>query len=316
MSYLRLLRLPNLLIVAFTQYVMRYFIVEPLLIQRGFELQMPPVPFFLLVLSTVCLTAAGYVINDYFDTRSDYINRPGRVVVGTLVPRRKAILLHTLLNVVGVVLGLYLAFYVKIRYLGLVFIAVSGILWLYSTTYKRRFLVGNLIVALLTGLVPILVPLFEVPLLHDAYAPVIATAQTSFDFLYYWVGAFAFFAFIVSLIREIIKDVQDYEGDREIGCKTLPVKWGIRGSKRIIVALILFTAAALGIIYGELLTHIFVFAYFLIALWIPFIILIILVMKSDESKDFAKASGWTKFIMLTGILFAFVAFLMIKNNVL
>ncbi|MFO7938403.1 MAG: geranylgeranylglycerol-phosphate geranylgeranyltransferase [Bacteroidales bacterium] len=316
MSYLRLLRLPNLLIVALTQYFMRYLIVEPLLIQRGFELQMPPLPFFLLVLATVSLTAAGYVINDYFDTRSDYINRPGRVVVGTSVSRRKAILLHTLLNALGVVLGVYLAIYVKIPYLALFFIAVSGILWLYSTTYKRRFLIGNLIVALLTGLVPVLVPLFEVPLLHEAYAPVIATGQTSFNFLFYWVGAFGFFAFITSVIREIIKDVQDYQGDKEIGCKTLPVKWGLSGSKRVIFSLIIITAAALGVIYVKLLPHIFVFAYFLIALWIPFVILIVLVLKSNESKDFAKASGWTKFIMLTGILFAFVVFFMIKNNVL
>ena len=316
MNYLRLLRLPNLLIVALTQYAMRYLIVQPLLVQRGFDLQMPPLQFFLLVVATICLTGAGYVINDYFDTRSDFINRPDSVVVGTLIPRRKAILLHSLLNIIGVLIGLYLAFYAKIPLLGLVFIAVSAVLWLYSASYKRRFLIGNLIVAALTGMVPVLVPLFEVPLLRMEYAPVVATTQTNFSFLFYWVGAFGFFAFITSVIREVIKDIQDFKGDKETGCKTLPVKLGMRGSKAFVVSLITFTVLALLLVYLWLIPHIYVFAHFFIALWIPFIILSVLVWRGNKSNDFAKASGWTKIIMLTGILLAIVAFLMIKNNMI
>lgn len=316
MNYLRLLRLPNLLIVALTQYAMRYLIVQPLLVQRGFDLQMPPLQFFLLVLATICLTAAGYVINDYFDTRSDFINRPNSVVVGTAISRRKAILLHTILNIVGVSVGVYLSFYVKIPMLGLVFIAVSAILWLYSARYKRRFLIGNIIVAALTGMVPILVPLFEVPLLRVDYAPVVATAQTNFTFLFYWVGAFGFFAFISSIVREVIKDVQDFKGDKETGCKTLPVKWGMKGSKRFIVLLTGLIMVGLFFIYLFLIPHMYVLAYFAIALWVPFVILSFIVWQGNESKHFARASQWTKFIMLTGILFAIVAYLMIKNNMI
>jgi 4-hydroxybenzoate polyprenyltransferase len=295
---------------------MRYLIVHPLLVQRGFDLQLPPIQFFLLVVATLCLTGAGYVINDYFDTRSDFINRPDSVVVGTLIPRRKAILLHSLLNVLGVIIGLYLAFYVKIPLLGLVFLAVSAVLWRYSASYKRRFLIGNLIVAALTGMVPLLVPLFEVPLLRQEYAPVVATGHTDFSFLFYWVGAFGFFAFITSVIREVIKDMQDFKGDKETGCKTLPVKWGMRASKAFVITLISFTVLALLLVYLWLIPHVYVFTYFFIALWIPFIILSVLVGRGDKSNDFARGSSWTKIVMLTGILFAIVAFLMIKNNMI
>ena len=136
--------------------------------------------FFLLVLSTVFIAGAGYIINDYFDTRTDMINKPARVVVGVEVGRRQAMILHAMLNIIGVGIGIYLGFYIKLPALSLVFMLATGLLWFYSTTYKRQFLVGNLSVSFLTGLVPLMVVLFEIPLLNRAYGEQMLLHNASF----------------------------------------------------------------------------------------------------------------------------------------
>jgi len=164
--FLRVFRYQNLLIVALTMYLMRFGVIQPLLAQKGFALQMSEWFFLLLVLSTVFITAAGYVINDYFDTKTDLVNRPLRVVVGRQLSRRAAIFTHWLLNSIGFVLGLAVSFYINRPFFAMGFFVIPGILWFYSTTYKRQFLVGNIIVALLTALVPLMTILFELPLLY------------------------------------------------------------------------------------------------------------------------------------------------------
>ena len=154
-ALLRLIRYRNLIIIALTQYMMRYFVIWPILKVNGFELQMDRWHFLLLVLSALLITAAGYVINDYFDTRTDMLNRPETVVVGRSVSRRSAMLLHIILNIAGVGLGIYLSLYIGILSLGVAYLLAAGLLWFYSTTYKRQFLIGNLIVAVFTAMVPL-----------------------------------------------------------------------------------------------------------------------------------------------------------------
>ena len=168
-SIFQLIRFPNLVIIVATQYAMRYLLMEPLLPSDSFSLQFGDLQFFLLVLATVFIAAAGYIINDYFDTQADLINKPSRVVVGIKISRREAMTMHALLNIIGVGIGVYLAFYVGIPSLSFVFLMATGLLWFYSTNYKRQFLVGNLSVAFLTGLVPLMVVLFEIPMLNREY---------------------------------------------------------------------------------------------------------------------------------------------------
>ena len=156
-SIFSLVRFPNLLIIAFTQYAMRYLLMEPLLPSETFELQFGAFQFALLVFSTMLIAAAGYIINDYFDTRADLINKPSRVVVGVSISRKEAMILHMILNIMGVGIGVYLALHIGLPALSLVFVLSTGLLWFYSTNYKKQFLVGNLIVAFLTALVPLMV---------------------------------------------------------------------------------------------------------------------------------------------------------------
>ena len=254
-DFFKLIRYKNLLIIAVTQYLMRYCIIKPILDINGFKLQLDNFHFALLVLSSVLITAAGYVINDYFDTKTDMLNRPETVVVGKVISRRMAMLIHIILNIMGVGIGIYLSVKVGILALGLAYILASGVLWFYSTTYKRQFLIGNFIVAIFTAMVPFVVVIFEIPLLNQVYREILIQNSINFNNILAWVGGFSFFAFLATIIREIIKDIEDFEGDLAFGCNTLPVVLGIKTSKIVIISIILINIVLLVLIYLRYLIH-------------------------------------------------------------
>jgi 4-hydroxybenzoate polyprenyltransferase len=307
-AILKLIRIQNLLIVAITQYLMRFAIIRPIIKLKNFDLQMSELDFLILVLSTICLTAAGYVINDYFDTKTDEFNRPDRVIVDRLISRRSAMALHIVLNVLGVIGGFYISHVVGHLKFGFIFILITGILWYYSTTYKRQFLVGNILVAVLTALVPLLVILYEMPLLNYRYSEILIKENTNLNVVLYWILAFSFFAFITTLIREIIKDTEDFEGDNAYGRNTLPILLGINYTKLIILILISGTLTSLILIYlRELKGSVITFWYLLIVLVLPFIYLIYRIIKADSKKDYHFASVLLKIIMLGGLLYSIVA---------
>jgi 4-hydroxybenzoate polyprenyltransferase len=316
-SIFNLIRFPNLLIIAATQYAMRYLLMEPLLPSSAFNLQFGDIQFFLLVLSTIFIAAAGYIINDYFDTQADMINKPSRVVVGIKISRREAMTMHAILNIIGVGIGVYLAFYVRIPSLSFVFVIATGLLWFYSTNYKRQFLIGNLSVAFLTGLVPLMVVLFEIPLLNRAYGSVMLQSQSSFNYIFAWVGGFSFFAFLTTLIREVIKDAEDFEGDQAYGMKTLPIVLGTFWTKSVIVVLIGFTFTMLGfllikyIVFSVEPADFISLAYFVLFLFVPLILLIIQVIVAGDKKGYHRASTLIKLVMLAGILYSVVVFYLV-----
>jgi 4-hydroxybenzoate polyprenyltransferase len=305
---LKLIRIQNLIIVAATQYLMRFAIIRPILKVSDFSLQFSEFDFFILVFSTLCLTAAGYVINDYFDTKTDAYNKPEKVVVGRSVSRRSAMALHFVLNVLGILGGFYASFVIGHLKFGFIFILITGILWYYSTTYKRQFLIGNILVALLTAMVPLMVILFELPLLINAYAEILIANNANLNHVLYWVLAFSFFAFITTLIREIIKDMEDFEGDNAYGRNTLPIVLGINYTKVIILFLISSTLAAFTLIYLKFLQgSAITLWYLLLVLVCPFLYLIYRIVKAKSKNDYRFASNLMKIIMLGGILYSLVA---------
>jgi len=306
-NFLKLIRIQNLFIIAFTQYAMRWAVVAPILRVNNFEFQFSEFHFFLLVKATVFLAAAGYVINDYFDTKTDLLNRPKNVIVGRSISRRAAMISHSVFNILAILIGFYIAYSIHLIELGFVFILVAGILWYYSTSYKRQFLIGNLIVALLTGMVPFMVALFEIPPLNVAYRDILLQSHSNFNVIFLWVAAFAYFAFITTLIREIIKDIEDLEGDNAYGRNTLPIAWGIKNTKIVLVILILFTAISLYYIYFTRLHDALSFWYLTVALIMPFLFLIYRIVIAEKTADYHFASKLTKFIMLFGILYLLVA---------
>jgi 4-hydroxybenzoate polyprenyltransferase len=321
-NYLKLIRFKNLLIVALTQYLMRWGIIYPILKMNGFVFQFSEFNFFLLVLASICITGAGYVINDYFDTRADLFNRPTTVIIDKEIDRRYAILLHWGLNFTGVVLGFYVSYMAGIPFMGFMFVLASGILWFYSTTYKRQFFIGNLIVAIMTAAVPFVVVVFEIPLLNKAYGEIMIRNNANFNYIIAWVGVFAYFAFFTTLIREIIKDVEDFEGDMVYGRNTLPIVMGIPKTKSVIAAFIIWTVLSLVYLFKTYLlinweekVDIISLSYFLVFLIIPLFLLLFLIFKAKSKKDYHKANILSKLIMLGGVLYSLVVHYMINRSI-
>ena len=318
LSILRLIRFPNLLIIATTQYAMRYLVMVPLLPSDSFTLQFGELQFALLVLSTIFIAAAGYIINDYFDTKADLINKPARVVVGVKIGRRVAMILHAMLNIIGVGLGIYLAFYINLPALSMVFMLATGLLWFYSTNYKRQFLVGNLSVAVLTGMVPLMVVLFEIPLLNAEYGQVMLDNNVSFNYIIAWVGGFSFFAFLTTMIREVVKDTEDFEGDMAYGMKTVPIILGTVWTKILVVALIALTVFTLiflllkYILFSVEPADFISLGYFTLFLVLPLLALIVQVIIAKDKQDYHRASSLIKLVMLTGILYSGMIFYLVN----
>ncbi len=313
--FLSLIRWPNLLMIAYMQYVMRYAVIQPIIKLYGFELQMSGFTFFCLVLSTICTAAAGYVINDYFDIKTDHINRPDKVIVGKYISRRKTMMIHLILSIAGVLLGGYVTWAVGVPLLVLLFIFITGMLWLYSTTYKRQFLIGNLVVSLFTAIVPLLT-LLDIPLLNRVYYNELLDMQTNLNLVVVWVSGFACMAFLTTFSREVIKDTEDFEGDSVCRTRSVPIVLGIGWAKGIVITVNMLTAGILGFVFWRFLRHNFEggfdflsFVYFLLLilslLWVNW-----QVYRAHVAKDYHQASVMMKIIMVAGITYGWVVWYM------
>jgi 4-hydroxybenzoate polyprenyltransferase len=272
-SITKAVRIQNLFILVFAQYFAVFFLSDP-----GHSLKsllLDPKLFF-LSLSTVLIAAGGYLINDYYDIKIDYINRPQKVVVGRSISRRSAIGLHTTFNFLGIAIGILLS-----PWIGLVNLTSATLLWLYSNYLKRQPLVGNLAIGLLSGAAILLVSLL-------------------YPQNYKLVALYAFFAAFFSMIREIIKDIEDREGDEKFGCRTLPIVWGVRKTKMLINFLLLvFLATFAG------LAKIYLGEYWQAMAIILLLFIIYFMYKlryADTRKDYGKLSLYCKLILFLGVI--------------
>jgi 4-hydroxybenzoate polyprenyltransferase len=308
----RILRLPNLLMVAATMYVMRWSIINPLLDVYQLELQISEVAFLGLVLSTLFITAAGYVINDYHDVRADQINKPTKLVVDVYISRRTALLLHWILNFAGVTAGIIFSLLYRVPWMILVFGAAPMMLWYYSIRLKHILLAGNMAVALLTATIPMLVILFEYPLLARNYRLDALFFPDGLNSILIWVGAYAFFAFMTNLVREIIKDAEDIRGDQELGSQTLPITFGLTKTKTVIIALTLLTMVVLGFFFIVYLKDIISLAYYILFILLPSLFLIQRTYRASRAGNFGFISALMKIIMIMGLLYAPVVHWLIR----
>lgn len=267
-SFARLTRVWNLIIIALAQFLTAAFLID---FSTVWDLNL-----FILTASTLMIAAGGYIINDYYDIKIDLINKPERVVVGKAITRRYAILFHTLLSLNGVALGFWLSW--KIAAVNFV---SAFLLWWYSNQLKRQPFIGNFVVALLTG-----VAIWLVDSLYKTGHMLIIS--------------YAAFAFFITLIREIIKDMEDLKGDQTFGCQTLPIVWGMRRTKNVIyaiLALFLLTVMLINYYIEELPVQ-----YFLLFLFVPMLWFVVRLIGADTKKDFTWLSGFCKIILLLGIL--------------
>ncbi len=322
-EFLKLIRWPNLLIVIIIQVLFRYAVLAPLvsainvsLLPSGnmvaMSLQLSTIDFILLVFATVAITAGGYVINDYFDIRTDLINR-GEVIVGSRISRRKAMMWHNMLNIAGVAAGVLISWRVGYLWAGIMFLMVSGLLYFYSATYKRQLLIGNLIVSILTAMVPMMVVFFDIAALFRFYSGIVESMPV-LKVLWMWGLGYAVFAFLTTFAREIIKDMQDYEGDSAYGSNSLPVVAGIKVSKAATVALLVITMALLMMVWYFFLHDLLTLLYILVILIAPMALLILLIIRAKDTSQFGRASMFLKVIMLAGICYSVLAWFIITKN--
>ncbi|CCG99058.1 UbiA prenyltransferase [Fibrella aestuarina BUZ 2] len=272
-GFLRLVRVQNLLIVVGTQYLARVALIGP---RSDWPRILLEPQLFILTLSTVCIAAAGYIINDYFDVKIDIINKPERVVIGRYLKRRWAITLHQVLNVVGCLLGLLLS-----RWVFVVDVLSVSLLWFYSANLKRQPFIGNLVVAFLTALSLIVLAVYY---------------RQRVDLLM----VYASFSFIVTLVREIIKDMEDIRGDARYGCRTLPIIWGLRRTKYLLYIIIASFIMTLFLMADSLNNPRLGWIFML--LLIPVAWLVYRLVMADTRRNFAYLSNLCKLIMMMGVL--------------
>ena len=309
LNYLKIIRIPNLIFLAFTQFVMQRVVIEPVLQVYGFDSYAPGVNLAFLILATVFIAAGGYVLNDYFDIKIDAINRPDKQIVGRYISKKAAMRYYQILTVAGAFLGLVLAVLLRSFTLAFVFIMVPGLLWFYSSNYKRQFIIGNLVISFNTALAVLVVAVAEVTFLSNYYGGLLFETPIP-QSIYGWVSGFAVFAFFLTWIREIIKDMEDEKGDREMECRTMPIKWGASKAKIFIYVLIGVVVISLFLVNAYLIPFegSLTFRYILFGVVAPLLVLAYLVYHAKRPKEYRQASTLVKFIMLIGVLYAFVLY--------
>ena len=299
-AFLRLIRWPNLFFIVLTQMLFRYFILPFVYREahRGYEnIKLSEILFYLLVFASVCIAAAGYIINDYFDENIDQVNKSSKVIVGKFIKRRSAILLHALFSFVGLLLSIYVGYRLSNALIPFFNLLAIILLLVYSSTFKKKILIGNIIISLLTAWTILVLTLAEYRF-RISPEDVVWQRLLKMSFIY------AGFAFIISLIREVIKDMEDIEGDIKYGCKTMPIVWGLPVSK-------VFTAVWIVVLAGMLTAiqiYVIQLGWWLSALYSFVLIIIPLIWSlkklyaATTPEDFHQLSSMIKLIMLAGIV--------------
>ncbi len=273
-SFLIASRVPNLIIIGLTQFATAYF-----LLNKGIN-ELISIRFGLFLLSTAMIGAGAYILNDYFDQKIDLINRPDTVVVGTKLARRLAILSHALLTLSGISLGFLID-----PFVGAVHIFSSGALWTYSGILKKQLLIGTLTISFLTALTMLIVLVY-------------------FRQLSLLVVAYSMFGCVTVFIRESIKDIISVKGETAFGVHSVPIVWGIRGAKTVIL---LAGAMGVGMMSFYLLSiSNWTVRYFFIAVLVIVIWAFYKLSKADRSRDFEEIKTVIDMIIVLGIISMFL----------
>lgn len=311
MNFLNLIRFKNLLLIALMQLIFRF----GFLAQQDIPLALKDWQYLLLVLATVLIAAAGYIINDIMDQETDYINKPQKVIIGKSISEETAYYLYFGLTVSGVLIGYYLSDYVnKNSFFGL-FIIISALLYLYATSLKQIAIVGNLVIALILGLSVIVIGMFDIiPLLSYVSVDQSINLQTLLSILL----DYSIFAFIVNFIREIVKDIEDIDGDYNQGMRTLPIILGKERTSKIVSALAAFLTLGLLWYVNDNMMNTKLFwatAYCLLFVISPLIFVSIKSWKAKSKMEFHLLSNVLKVIIFFGIVSVLIITLNIKYNV-
>ncbi len=304
--FLRLIRITNLVIIAFTMTGVAFYLFKN---NAYLKIDFGSIDYGFLVFSTVIIAAAGNMINDYFDIKADRINKPKKLVISKYMKKRWAIVLHWGLNVIAVVISIYLS----VKYNSLLFVFVHilsmNLLWFYSTYFKKKLFIGNFVIALLTAMVPLLSVWFfktlnESSLPYNPFQSNTWSTKLNYSFIYF----LTFCAFFQNLAREISKDIQDISGDKVIAVYSIPMKFGVRKTG-LLVALILQLPILIWIVYKlelNLAINFISLLFLLLSALVNFSCLIFIMLKKEY--PFKLVNSLMKWSMLIGLITLYTNF--------
>jgi 4-hydroxybenzoate polyprenyltransferase len=301
-AFFRLIRWPNLVFIVLTQVLFYYCFVETLH-KKGINTQGGLKSYSLIILLSILIAAAGNIINDYFDLNIDLVNKPNKLVIDKTIKRRWAIIWHLVLSTVGIFIGFYLDYLSHTYWIGLSTLICVLLLFGYSASLKKKFLIGNVLISALTAWVIIIVFLWYNNTFYCSDCNRNEIDGLLRNFIKYSI-LYGSFSFIISLIREVIKDMEDIEGDAKYGCKTMPIVWGIQASKVFVGVWIVVLIAALTILqfYVMQFNWWLSIAYCVLFIITPLSITLQKLYKAQVTKEYHQLSTLVKFVMLTGIL--------------
>jgi 4-hydroxybenzoate polyprenyltransferase len=311
-AFFKLIRPINLLIVGFTMYSVRffYFDLAKLKLNINQTIWHEKLDFFLLVFSTILIAAGGNIINDYFDVKADRINRPERLIISKQIKQRWAIISHWILNGIAFAIAIYLsARYTTFWYVFIHLISINT-LWFYSMHFKKKAIIGNLLIASLTALVPILCGI-HFYIVGNLNASIFFSNENYPSWIYFlakdgkFIFGMAFFAFILNFSREIIKDIQDVKGDKVIFAKTLPILIGEKKSAFVASAILFVLPITFFVLYiinvKFIFTDIIFFIPFILSVLLTAMICFILLIKHSK-KSLKFYDSLIKVAMLLGLI--------------
>lgn len=293
MHYLKLIRAGNLVFIGLTMFLIKYGLFEPFEVAITLNL----LGFSLLVFAVVSVAAGGYVINDIFDVKADLQNKPDRALVNNKISEKAAYRLFFILNILGVGLGFYLSNMIGRPGFSAFFIFGSAILYLYNSQLQQTLLVGNILVSLIVGLVPVGVGLYD---LLPAITP---ENQQTQSVIFSILIDYSIFAFLINLLREITKDQQDLDGDYNAGYRTLPIVLGKNRTNKLLFALGLFPLAFLiYYTYTYLFENISAVLYTLFFLIAPLLYYQVIILSAQKKKEYGRLSLVLKIILFFGLV--------------
>lgn len=279
--------------IALMQLLIKYALFKPF----GVDITLNWFGFLLLILSTLCIAAAGNIINDIQDVETDTVNRPEKVIIGKTITEKTAYNLFIVFNVIGVGIGFYLSNLVGKSGFFAIFVIISALLYIYATYLKQTLLIGNIVISVLVSISILIVGLFEL-------LPVItpqnqATQLTFFKILF----DYALFAFIINLVREIAKDIEDVDGDYKASMNTLPIAIGRDRASKVLFAMTLIPL--FGVVYyilTYLYKHQIAIGYFLLLIVAPLLYISIKSFSAKSKKEYHHISSILKLVMLFGMI--------------
>ncbi|TXE16059.1 prenyltransferase [Psychroserpens burtonensis] len=305
MHILNLIRWKNLVLIIIAQVLIKYALFESFDVPTTLN----TLGFSLLVITTLCIAAAGNIINDIYDVETDTINKPNKVIIGKQVSENLAYNLFFTLNITGIILGFFLAQSIGQGSFFAIFVIISLALYVYASYLKGTVLFGNILISFLVAMSIIIVGIFDLlPAINPQNR---ATQLTFFDIIF----DYAIFAFLINLVREMVKDIQDVDGDYKAGMTTLPIVLGRERTNKIAFVISMIPIGA--VIYfmvTYLYTQPIAIGYFLLFVIAPLIYATIKIFGAADNFHYKQISLVYKLVMLFGILSLLLYPLIIKTT--